>query len=145
VIPVSSHRMTFRQSRASGALFRNRMDSVPDEVEVMAIELKKAPGQEGLMVQAGGTVSKILPLSCPVCQSGLSIVAGLCGNRLVQAILLQSQRIGAELECSACGMRCVLHRQSTLQAGRGVSGLKIPDESGEFDDNHDLLSDLMTS
>lgn len=51
-----------------------------------------------------------LPLMCPNCQKPIQLSIGLCGNRLIEAILLQAGRIGAELECHQCGLRFVFHR-----------------------------------
>jgi len=59
---------------------------------------------------------RTLPLVCPHCQRPIDLSLGLCGNRLIAAILLQSQRIGAELDCSVCGLRFVFHRSEHLPA-----------------------------
>lgn len=56
------------------------------------------------------TATRILPLTCPECREPLELSIGLCGRRQVDAILLQSQRIGSELECHRCGVRFVYHR-----------------------------------
>jgi len=54
-----------------------------------------------------------LPLMCPHCQQPIRLATGLCGNRQIDAILLQAERIGTELECHTCGLRFVFHRTST--------------------------------
>jgi len=53
-----------------------------------------------------------LPLMCPHCQQPIRLATGLCGNRQIDAILLQAERIGTELECHTCGLRFVFHRTS---------------------------------
>lgn len=59
---------------------------------------------------------RALPLMCPHCQQPIQLTVGLCGSRLVDAILLQAERIGTELECRHCGLRFVFHR--TRQGGQ---------------------------
>lgn len=54
--------------------------------------------------------SRQLPLACPNCQRPIALVKGLCGNRQVDVILLQAERVGAELECRDCGLRFVFLR-----------------------------------
>lgn len=51
-----------------------------------------------------------LPLACPNCQRPIALEKGLCGNRQVDVILLQAERVGAELECRDCGLRFVFLR-----------------------------------
>ncbi len=51
-----------------------------------------------------------LPVFCPQCGTRIEIRKGLCGNRLIDAILLQAQRIGAELECQRCQTRFVFQK-----------------------------------
>lgn len=60
-----------------------------------------------------------LPLVCPHCQQSITLALGLCGNRQVDAILLQAERIGAELECQGCGLRFVFHRTVSAPGQRG--------------------------
>jgi hypothetical protein len=55
-----------------------------------------------------------LPLVCPECQEFIQLSPGLCGRRQIDAILLQAERIGAELECRQCGLRFVFHRSTSL-------------------------------
>ncbi|GEM_PF-6325336 len=59
-----------------------------------------------------------LPLVCPHCQQSIVLALGLCGNRQIDAILLQAERIGAELECQSCGLRFVFHRTGSTPGQR---------------------------
>lgn len=43
-----------------------------------------------------------LPLYCARCGSRIRFEPGLCGNRIVEAVLLQSVRLGVEVECESC-------------------------------------------
>ena len=65
-----------------------------------------------------------LPLMCPHCQQPIQLAMGLCGNRQVDAILLQAERIGTELECHRCGLRFVFHR---TRSG-GIPPLDVPED-----------------
>ncbi|HWL08671.1 MAG TPA: hypothetical protein VNQ76_09710 [Planctomicrobium sp.] len=78
----------------------------------MTTELKRHSGHRLLFDLHINTPSKTLPLVCPTCQNPISMAAGLCGHRLVQAIMLQSERIGTELECHNCGLRFVFQRST---------------------------------
>lgn len=60
----------------------------------------------------GGLPSKErnLPVFCPHCGSQIEFEKGLCGNRLIDAILLQAERMGAELVCQKCRTQFVFQR-----------------------------------
>ncbi|WP_437226395.1 hypothetical protein SH661x_004562 [Planctomicrobium sp. SH661] len=75
----------------------------------MISEIRIHPGHES-PVESSSSGRRELPLMCPHCQQSINLVTGLCGNRLIDAILLQSERIGTELECGRCGLRFVFHR-----------------------------------
>ncbi len=81
--------------------------------------------------------TRTLPLVCPTCQNPISLASGLCGHRQIRAILLQSQRIGAELECGSCGLRFVLQRSmksnpaKTTFSFQELSQLEVEPESAE--------------
>ncbi|WP_437194320.1 hypothetical protein [Planctomicrobium sp. SH527] len=62
-----------------------------------------------------------LPLACPACRTPIGYVKGLCGNRLTQAVMLQAERLGAELECGHCGLRFIHTRPSTSAANRSMN------------------------
>ena len=57
-----------------------------------------------------GPLRNSLPLVCPACRQPIALALGLCGHRLIDAILLQAERLGTELECDSCGLRFVFHR-----------------------------------
>lgn len=59
-----------------------------------------------------------LPIHCPTCTRRIEIPVGLCGQRLIDTILLQSERLGAELECRECGHRFVYQRPSSLTSSQ---------------------------
>lgn len=59
-----------------------------------------------------------LPLMCPHCQQPIRLAGGLCGNRQIDAIMLQAERIGTELECHRCGLRFVFHRTGAISQQR---------------------------
>ncbi len=59
-----------------------------------------------------------LPVFCPQCGTRIRIRKGLCGNRLIDAILLQAERIGTELECQRCQIRFVFQK---LENVSGIS------------------------
>ena len=63
-----------------------------------------------VVVESPPSPPKQLPVYCPRCQSPIQVDRGLCGNRLIDAILLQSERMGAELECRECDLRFVFYR-----------------------------------
>jgi hypothetical protein len=69
-----------------------------------------------------------LPLVCPHCQQSITLAVGLCGNRQIDAILLQAERIGAELECQSCGLRFVFHRTGSALGQRS----RVISSSGTF-------------
>ena len=55
-----------------------------------------------------------LPVFCPHCGMQIDFDKGICGNRLIDAILLQAERMGAELVCQKCKTRFVFQRVSGL-------------------------------
>lgn len=55
-----------------------------------------------------------LPVFCPQCGHRIEVKKGLCGNRLIDAILLQAERIGTELECLRCRTRFVFQKLEEL-------------------------------
>ncbi|WP_437185807.1 hypothetical protein SH668x_002925 [Planctomicrobium sp. SH668] len=61
-----------------------------------------------------------IPLICPQCQQAINLSIGLCGNRQIDAILLQAGRIGTELECDRCGLRFVFHSTGSVAASRSA-------------------------
>lgn len=61
-----------------------------------------------------------LPVFCPQCGTRIEIRKGLCGNRLIDAIMLQAERIGTELECQRCETRFVFQKlEETPSSERG--------------------------
>ncbi|WP_417848645.1 hypothetical protein [Thalassoglobus sp.] len=55
-----------------------------------------------------------LPVFCPQCGTRIEIRKGLCGNRLIDAILLQAERLGTELECQRCQTRFVFQKLADI-------------------------------
>ncbi|WP_145204779.1 hypothetical protein [Thalassoglobus polymorphus] len=55
-----------------------------------------------------------LPVFCPQCGTRIEIRKGLCGNRLIDAILLQAERLGTELECQRCQTRFVFQKLAEI-------------------------------
>ncbi|SFI18783.1 hypothetical protein [Planctomicrobium piriforme] len=84
----------------------------------MTIELCRHAGDDHSHELQPRLLNRSLPLVCPSCQQPIALATGLCGNRLIQAILLQSERIGTELECGACGLRFVFHRSESIDSPR---------------------------
>lgn len=59
---------------------------------------------------------KQLPVFCPQCGNRIEIQRGLCGNRIIDAILLQAERIGTELECQRCDTRFVFQKLEAINS-----------------------------
>lgn len=59
-----------------------------------------------------------LAVGCPGCHGQIPLTRGLCGYRQVDAILLQSARVGVEVECAGCGLRFIHHRADPLTGVR---------------------------
>lgn len=59
-------------------------------------------------------VDRQLPVFCPQCGVQVQIQKGLCGNRLIDAILLQARHCGTELECHHCRTRFVFQKLTEL-------------------------------
>lgn len=56
-----------------------------------------------------------LPVFCPQCGMRIEVRKGLCGNRIIDAILLQAAGIGAELECQRCQTSFVFQKVESYQ------------------------------
>ncbi|MCA8998632.1 MAG: hypothetical protein KDA80_16650 [Planctomycetaceae bacterium] len=52
----------------------------------------------------------VLPIHCPGCARPIEVSLGLCGQRLLQAIMLQAEVLGTEIECHRCGHRFIYQR-----------------------------------
>jgi len=76
----------------------------------MISEIRIHPSHEKSCEDPSLANQRTLPLICPHCQQPIRLDPGLCGNRQIDAILLQAERIGTELECRRCGLRFVFHR-----------------------------------
>ena len=76
----------------------------------MIRELRIHDSHDEATFSAVGGSRRSTPLMCPNCQEPIPLSSGLCGNRQIDAILLQAERIGAELDCQRCGLRFVYHR-----------------------------------
>lgn len=59
-------------------------------------------------------VTPTLPRFCPDCGHEFQFLVGLCGYRHLQAIALQSARIGVEIQCRQCKNMFVLTRTESL-------------------------------
>lgn len=55
-----------------------------------------------------------LPRFCPDCGHQFEFLVGLCGHRFLQAIALQSARVGVEIECRKCLNMFVLTRTEPI-------------------------------
>lgn len=65
---------------------------------------------------------KQLPVFCPQCGNRIEIQRGLCGNRIIDAIMLQAERIGTELECQRCDTRFVFQKLEAIEHGKREKG-----------------------
>ena len=54
------------------------------------------------------------PIYCPSCGTQIVFHVGLCGNRLLDAIRLQAQRLGSEICCQSCASVFIYQPVETL-------------------------------
>jgi hypothetical protein len=92
-------------------------------------ELRSSPPQEPIRPASSRTPGRTLPLSCPLCREPIQIATELCGNRLIDAILLQAERIGTELECHNCGGSFVYTQGRTQEYWAGLREKPVPPRS----------------
>jgi len=88
-----------------------------------------SPGLEfSPKMRVSPTAMIVLPKFCPGCGQPFSFGEGLCGERQLQAIALQTMRSGVELSCRCCGIQFVVGRTAEIRTEQRIGGeLRKPD------------------
>jgi hypothetical protein len=79
-----------------------------------------------------------------MCGTRVSLDPALCGNRLLDAIMLQADRLGVEITCQNCHEIFIYSRLESLARLRRhaqVNGGSIPDRHEDDDVDHPLVAE----
>lgn len=67
------------------------------------------------------SVPRQFPFFCPMCGTRVSLNPALCGNRLLDAIMLQADRLGVEIRCQHCSGTFIYSRLESLNRLRRMT------------------------